>query len=138
MTKEARLDEIADYSNYLSTIYEEYIDKMPQDVKVILFGFSQGCATQVRWITRRKPDFHSLVVWAGTIPEDIDYGPHLSYFEDKQIHFVLGDEDPFITPKRLEAYKEEVAQTGLKWKEHTFKGKHTVDRAALKKLAGSL
>lgn len=65
MTKEDRLDEITDYSNYLTTLYNEFIPQFSNDVKIILLGFSQGCATQVRWIMQAFPKFDHLVLWAG-------------------------------------------------------------------------
>jgi predicted esterase len=134
MTSEGRLEEIEDYTHYLSALYDHFTQQLPDDVQIILLGFSQGVATQFRWITRRLPDYHSMIVWAGRIPEDIDYSPHLSYFNHKPLHFVVGDQDEFLSPERLENYREEVKQHGLNWQEHHFHGTHTVDRKTLKML----
>ena len=135
MTREARLDEIEDYTNYLEGLYQHFTAKMSDEVKIILFGFSQGCATQVRWICNRLPAFDKLVLWAGTVPDDIDYKPFLNYFNDKDIHFVLGRQDEYLTPQRLEAYQRLVDSTGLHWQEHFFDGKHVVEREVLKTFA---
>lgn len=135
MTKEGRLDEIADYTHYLTTLYTHYRQQMPPDVNIILFGFSQGCATQVRWIAAQQPVFHHLCLWAGTIPEDIDYVPLLPYLNSKHIHSVFGDQDPFLTPERLTQHQDQIAASGIQWQSHTFAGEHNVDREVLRRWA---
>lgn len=134
MTKEDRLNEIADFSDYLSQMYNFYLPQLPSNTEIILFGFSQGVATQLRWMTRAFPDFHHLILWAGTIPEDIDYQPVLDYFEGKPLHFVYGTEDQFLSPERIKAYRRGIAKTGLRLQERTFAGRHQVDRGVLLKL----
>jgi len=134
MTKEDRLHEIADFSDYLSHLYDYYRGQLPEDAAFILLGFSQGVATQMRWIMRAFPQFQHLVLWAGTVPEDIDYQPALDYFQDKRLHFVYGTEDQFLTQERLQAYRSEMKKTGLSFVEHTFEGRHQVDRKALLRL----
>lgn len=131
MTKEDRLNEIADFSDYLTQLYDYYLTQLPAGTSIILFGFSQGVATQLRWMMREFPKFDHLVLWAGTIPEDIDYRPKLDYFRDKRLHFVYGTADQFLTEDRLQTYRLELAKTGLSFEEHTFEGRHQVDRSAL-------
>ena len=138
MTKKDRLDEIADYSNYLTQIYEHFIPQLSPDVQINLFGFSQGVATQFRWMMNKFLPFHHLILWAGFVPEDLDYSPHLDYFADKQLTFLYGDDDRFLTPKRLAWHQEMVAEKGLVLNEIPFKGKHVVDRSVLKKLVGKI
>jgi predicted esterase len=138
MTKEDRLNEIKDYTRYLSDLYDHYIDLLPSDVKVVLFGFSQGCATQMRWIIQRLPRFDQLILWGGIIPDDINYRPYLDYFSDKQIHFMLGDQDQFLTPEREKLYNKLVEHSQLVIERHRFNGKHVVDRAALQSLVAKL
>ena len=54
MTMVDRLDEIADYTRYIKMLYDEYVPQMAENVKIILFGFSQGCATQTRTSTSSR------------------------------------------------------------------------------------
>lgn len=134
MTKEDRLDEIEDYTNFLQSIYNSYLEQLPDNVKVILFGFSQGCATQCRWIMEKQPHFHNLILWAGAFPEDLDYRPQKAYFQTKNLHHIYGNEDQYLTPERIEMHNELILQNGLKVETHIFEGKHEVDRAVLKAL----
>lgn len=131
MTKENRLDEIADYCRYLSQVYLDYRQKLPADVKIILFGFSQGCATILRWIFYDRPEFQTLVLWAGMIPEDLDYAAMAELWTTRPIYYFYGTEDPFITPERLTQFQTFFANQNLPVIEQKFVGAHTVDRPIL-------
>ena len=132
MTRENRLEEIADYSRMISLLYDQYVPLCAPEVKIVVFGFSQGTATAMRWIMRDFPDFHHLMLWAGQLPEDLDYQPALSYFAGKQLHFAYGDEDRFITPERLDFMQKVIEESGLQFSVHPFAGKHRVEEDALK------
>lgn len=132
MTSADRLDEIKDYTDYLQRLCGQMRYQLPEDCKVILFGFSQGCATILRWIMRYFPEFDHLVLWAGKTPEDLDYRPHQSYFSEKRIDFFYGDDDYLITPEQMEWQKNFIDQQQLQVHIHQFNGKHTVDRTTLK------
>jgi len=138
MTRKDRLDEIADYANYLSLVYDKFRLQLPNNVQVNLFGFSQGVATQYRWIMQKFPHFHHLVMWAGHLPEDLDYTPYLDYFSDKTITFLYGNQDHFLTEERLEWHNQIISEKGLEIKQMSFEGKHVVDRTVLKKLNDDL
>lgn len=131
MTSEDRLDEIDDYTRMMSQLYETYIPQCHEDVHIILLGFSQGTATQVRWIMKDFPLFHHLILWAGQLPEDLNYAPHLDYFKDKKLHFAYGDNDPFITPKRIKMLRDVIKTSELAFEEHPFEGMHKVEKVAL-------
>lgn len=131
MTKADRLDEIADYSNYLQQIYDRYTTQLPENVTITLFGFSQGCATQCRWLMRNEPKFHNLVLWAGAFPEDLDYLPKKEYFQDKNLYHTYGDQDQFLTPPRVKWHEELIAKNQLKVTILPFIGKHEVARERL-------
>ena len=51
MTKEDRESEIDDYIEYLNQVYEIVTKKAKKNVKITVFGFSQGTATSSRWIS---------------------------------------------------------------------------------------
>ena len=135
MTKGDRLQEIEDYTNFISQLYHQYFPLLAPDVKVILFGFSQGCATIMRWIMRTFPRFDQVILWAGMLPEDLNYKPYLSYLEDKSFHFVYGLQDEYLTPKRLAFIQNFTKEQGLKVEEHTFDGPHKIIRSVLKEFA---
>lgn len=132
MTKGNRLDEIADFSNYMQQVYDSFIPQLNKAVTINLLGFSQGCATQVRWILREFPHFHNLIMWSGSIPEDIPYHEKEGYWNNKQLYFAYGTQDPFLTEKRVKWCQETIKEKELTCQTHTFDGKHEVDKSALK------
>ncbi len=132
MTRENRLDEITDFCNMLDQLYALYVPQCHPETKIILLGFSQGTATQVRWIMRSFPKFDYLMLWAGQLPEDLDYEPCLEYFTDKQLFFAYGDKDPFISPKRKVLMDQILRDSKLSFQPVPYAGVHKVDRKALK------
>ena len=134
MTRHNRLEEIEDYSNYIKTLYEQYRASMPSDVKVILMGFSQGCATQCRWMMRELPNFEALILWGGLLPEDLLYSTHKDYFSTKKILFVYGEKDPLLNAEHLQWHKTFAQKQALKMETYCFDGKHEVDRSFLQKI----
>lgn len=133
MTREDRLDEIADFCRMLDQLYQHYVPLCHPEVEITLLGFSQGTATQVRWIMHSFPHFHRLMLWAGQLPEDLDYTPHLDYFADKELHVAYGDQDPFVTPERKVILEEVLAQSGLEFTRFAYEGAHKVERDTLQK-----
>ncbi|HFC00617.1 MAG TPA: hypothetical protein ENJ53_07410 [Phaeodactylibacter sp.] len=134
MTRKNRLDEIADYTRFIKKLYDEFLPQLADDVEVILFGFSQGCATQVRWVMRVFPVFHHLVLWAGLLPEDLDYTPHTDYFFGKKLYWVCGNQDQFIDKKRTQWHHDFMKEQSLHFETIRFEGKHLINRKVLHEL----
>lgn len=138
MTKGDRLDEIDDYARFLRTLYDLFKKQLPQNVSVTLLGFSQGCATQCRWIMKEFPAFDNLILWAGLLPEDLDYRPFQDYFSNKKMFFVYGKKDQYVTPERLNWQADFIKEQRLHFEIRTFEGKHEMDRATLRSIAEEL
>jgi predicted esterase len=138
MTKKDRLDEIRDYCAYLQHLYTHYRQQLPSDVQINLFGFSQGCATICRWALQEYPEFHHLILWAGVVPDDLHYPDHHDYFKNKKLRFYYGTQDEYLTPDRLQQYKDFLKAQDLEVDIHSFEGPHAVDRSLLTQIANQL
>ena len=134
MTRKDRLDEIDDYCNFIQHLYDHYLPLLHPEVQIHLLGFSQGTATQCRWIHARQPHFHSLTLWAGLLTDDLDFRPLQSYFADKKLLWVYGTEDQFLTPSRLQWQLDFAEKNLLNFQTLTFEGKHEVEEAPLLRL----
>ena len=135
MTRHERLDEIADYAGYLDSLHHLFLEKLRPDVRVVLFGFSQGVSTVVRWMEAKRPHFHHLLLWAGSLPEDLDYLPLASYLADKSLHYAIGNADQFLTPERMAFQKSIIEKGGLQVSEFRFEGRHEVPAEALQNIS---
>jgi len=136
MTSKDRLDEIEDFSRYLSKVYENYLSDF--NGKIILMGFSQGCATIWRWQHKYPVEHHSIINWSGWIPEDIDLSKSLDHLSNPKVHVVVGDQDQYLTEERMVAMKEVIANNQIPAIHHRFEGRHQVDRKLLESILQSI
>ena len=127
MTKGDRLDEIHDFCIYLTLLYNEMRSQLPPETKIIFLGFSQGCATLLRWIHQEKPHFDHLALWGGGVPQDLAYLPLKDYFLDKKIHMICGNNDEFINEEVINTHRTFVQQQGFTFHSETiFEGRHEI------------
>lgn len=132
MTREDRLDEIADFIGFLELLRAKLgYDKNP-NVKLIYLGFSQGVTTVLRWLHDIRPRVDHLLLWAGGLPDDLLFDQQREYFGQLKSHYFLGDKDPYFTSISLEEKAQLIEQTGLKLHLNIFHGSHTVDEHALR------
>ena len=127
MTKEDRLDEIADYVFYLEALRNKIGWERNRNVKIIYFGFSQGVTTMLRWLQNMAPRVDYLLLWAGGIPDDILFEHRRNYFRQVVCHYFLGDADPYIKPGMLEEKKDLIDAAGLDINLKLYKGDHRID-----------
>jgi predicted esterase len=128
LTKHHRLDEIADFSRYLWTIYNHFLAQLPDNVQVMIFGFSQGGTTQVRWVLNdypKMPRFDHLILWGGVLPNDLDYALYPD-FKKQSVYFVCGDKDEFIDAEKWKAHQDFAEAQGILLKPIHFEGRHEV------------
>jgi predicted esterase len=138
MTSLDRQDEIADYIEFLDRVNQNYGWSKKNDRLRLLFGFSQGCASLWRWILNSKPDFDILVLWAGWLPEDMRYGPHLEYLKKKKIYFIHGSHDQYLTSERFRILQQRFENENIPINYLSFEGTHQIPRHTLKKIFSSI
>ncbi len=134
MTREHRLDDIADNMAFLDGIFRRLAPALHPECRFVGFGFSQGCATLMRWLLHARPPLKALVLYAGTIPDDLPYADHIDYLSSFPAFVTYGDQDEYLTPERALQYRAALEHTGLKLHYHVFEGKHTVEREVLQAL----
>jgi predicted esterase len=133
MTSEDRENEISDYIQYLDSVYDHFVSPHLSDqVKVIAFGFSQGSTTMARWANANPERFDRLIVWGGSVPEDVLTDLHIAH---KRIDICLGDNDPFIPADRVSEYQLRAEKLLPKAQFHLYKGGHQLEDHLLKRLA---
>lgn len=129
MTKEDRENEIIDYVNYLNLLYEVIVkENQFSDLKINIFGFSQGGATASRWFSDGKVKCENFILWCSVFPDDMNFGK----IADTNTYFLYGDDDKYVTEERVEKQKELINNSKLKIKSTVFNGKHDVPEKVLK------
>ena len=126
LTKENTAIEVKNVLNYIDAVLEA--EDIPQEVNLILFGFSQGVSVATRWLAKKKVTCKLVVLYAGGIPneltpEDFDFMD----FDSTGINIVYGDHDEFLTPDRLKGEKIKIDKLFKnKAETHVFEGAHEV------------
>lgn len=133
MTREDRLDEIADYILFLELLKSKKgWDKNPNHT-IIYFGFSQGATSLMRWLIDSTPRVDYLLLWAGGLPDDLTFEHRKTYFQNIPTHYFLGDKDQYISPHVWDERKSLMESMGMKVQLHQYAGDHRVEEAVLKK-----
>jgi predicted esterase len=131
MTKENRLVDINNYLNFLEKVITNVKSNLNPNVKVTLFGFSQGAATISRFATQTEVVFDRLILWSGIFPPDLPPLKGTQRLENKAIFWVYGNQDPYLTDV---LYKEQEAiakQLEASIESVIFDGKHEIKEEIL-------
>lgn len=136
MTSEDRDCEIADYVGYLDLLYDEVFSRVRRDtVRLWVLGFSQGCATVVRWVARGKVDPDRVVLWAGVLPPELSPDQAGVLSRRAPVTMVLGRHDEFAKPELVAAQEARLKELGVASETIRFDGGHEIVPEILRCLA---
>ena len=134
MTKENTATEVKNVLNYIDAVLEA--ENLPDDVNLILFGFSQGVSVATRWLASKKPRCKMVALYAGGIPNELT-ATDFEFLDQNatEIKIIYGDQDEYLTPDRLKGEKIKI-ETLFQGKADiiTFKGGHEVKPEIIKNL----
>lgn len=132
MTREDRLNDIADLNRYLADLHAHTPFDLPK--KRVLLGFSQGTATAVRFFCSAPHLFDRLVLWAGSFPPDLDLPANAAVLNTVGIDVAVGDHDEVVTAEHITEVSELLNRHGVKFRLHRYHGGHDVDADLLSTL----
>lgn len=128
MTSRDRLEEIKDFSNYLSLLYSKITAQLPTECKKIIFGFSQGGTTVFRWLHRHSVIYDHLVGNSCWIPEDINLAEAKSSINSTKIIYTYGRQDHYLSPERIKGLNSLVKKNKLDVTFLEYEGDHRVSK----------
>ncbi|WP_170266400.1 alpha/beta hydrolase [Phaeocystidibacter luteus] len=135
MTKEARLDDIADQAAHLDAVLARELEKNPNVEHVTLVGFSQGVSAACRWVDHRAgKSIDHLICWAGSFPPDIDYALKKEAFTNLRFDTAFGDTDEFAPEHKIQEVLGQLAEFDIVPKLHRYSGGHSIEPALLKEI----
>jgi predicted esterase len=137
MTKEDRLTDIENQITYFNKIYQSFQPEIKRGAKLVVLGFSQGTATAMRWIANQNISPDKLLLWAGTIPPDLDAENKNVDLSDIDTYIIKGDADPYAETAYIENMNEWLKLYKINSRSIKFSGGHTVDVKTLNQLAES-
>lgn len=130
MTKEDRETDIANYIRVLNTLHQNN-DLAKEKIERVLFGFSQGCATAMRWLCLGDVQFDRLIMWAGSFPTDLPLGEVKEKLQNTQLTLVIGDNDEFIKSHHIVELQHLLDEANIEYELIRFEGGHQVDESTL-------
>lgn len=134
MTKEDRINDIENYLKYLSAVLNQVKSQLREDIKVTLFGFSQGAATISRFATQTNVEFDRLVLWAGIFPPDLPPLESERRLSEKQCFLVYGLEDQYLTEERINEQAAIAEQIKVSPKVMSFAGGHELNEDLIRQI----
>ena len=133
MTREERLLEIEDYVAYLDSLHDEIFASVERArVRLGALGFSQGVATVARWAARRTRPVDDVVLWASSLPPELEPAPDL--FGTARVTCVFGTRDQFASAAAIAREQERLTRSGLAARWLSFEGGHRLDDDTLRGL----
>lgn len=135
MTREDRLAEIEDYIRYLDALQFEIFRTVPREqARCVLLGFSQGVATAVRWACRGRLRPDVLVLWAGTIPPELDVHD-VQPLRSMKVVRVIGRQDDMAQADTIAAEDARIERLGIAAETVRFDGGHELNTEVLQQIA---
>jgi predicted esterase len=128
MTKEDRLDDIADYVHWLDQCAADVLLLCAPDVKITVLGFSQGASTASRWASFGMTQINHLILWCGFFPPDL---PPENKVKCEALTVVTASDDKFIDAATEEKNLASIKALFATYKHIRFNGAHEVHTGTL-------
>lgn len=134
LTKENTVLETKNVIQYLNAVLEA--ENLPDDCRLMVFGFSQGVSIAARWVANQKIKCDDLVLYAGGIPHELVEEDFTFLKENNtQVTVLVGDRDKYINKEVLkkESKKIQMLFNGSA-KQIIFEGGHEVKKELIAQL----
>lgn len=134
MTKEDRLDDIADYVQWLDQAAADVLMQCPPDTKISVLGFSQGAATVSRWASFGMTEIDHLILWCGFFPPDLPPGNKVRC---KSLTVVTASNDKYVDAASEEKNLTAIQAMFATYKHVRFAGGHEIHTGTLSDVLGT-
>ncbi len=131
MTSYDREFEIMDYVTYLDGLAEMILEDLPEDVRIEVFAFSQGCHTASRWIGNGTIKPKRFTLWGSDPAEDLSDDEWDAVSDVDDIQLVAGTLDQFVTRGRLLRAEEAFRDHQCRFETIRYEGGHHLQDSVL-------
>ncbi len=135
MTREWREQDIENNILYLESLSNTLNAQIiSSDTKVGVIGFSQGAATSMQWMFKGKFKPHKLVLWAGTLPPELEYTKAKESIAALNPVYVFGNQDQYFNEESIHQLTSTFADHWPNLEVLRFEGGHYLDPHILRTL----
>ncbi len=133
LTKEQTSQEMENVLSYLDSVMKA--ETIPNQCKLIVFGYSQGVSIAARWVANRKIQCQHLLLYAGGIPNELTQNQFAFLKDNCQVQVIIGDKDEYLTEERMKAEKSKIdALFQGRAKLHIYDGGHELKKDIIQSL----
>ncbi|MBU2920252.1 esterase [Winogradskyella psychrotolerans] len=119
--------------NYIDAVLE--VEKIPEGVHLIVFGYSQGVSVAMRYIAKRQLQCDQLVLHSGGIPKELTAKDYKYLSKDTKVKLIYGTKDEYLDEQRIQLESARATDLfGDKVSVMPFKGTHVVNVEFIEKL----
>lgn len=149
MTREDRENEIMDYVSFLDGVLDELLDEVldfvPDEVyeesvevnvRLTVFGFSQGAHTVCRWVAAGEATVQRVILWGAYLPDDFDLERGPERLRSAELILVRGLQDHFVPEEAHALQEKKLEELAIPFRTITHPGGHEIDPALLRQIAG--
>ena len=130
MTKEARLDDIADHVKFLDMMISSL--DLPE-VPIYVLGFSQGGPTVCRWLAASEIEVEKLILHSTVFPNDFLFDENREWLSRLSIYALFGNSDQFASEKTISTKMDWLAEQDVNPTLLRFVGGHEIHLPTLRK-----
>ena len=124
LTKENTVTDTENIMRFFDAVFEA--ESIPNNVNLIVFGYSQGVSVAMRYVAKRQLQCSQLVLHSGGIPKELE--PENFNFLNAKVHLICGTNDEYITEERIQLETKRAQQLFKNNLNVTmFDGKHEVN-----------
>jgi len=131
MTSFDREFEIMDYVTYLDGLAEMILADLPDDVRIEVMAFSQGCHTASRWVGNGMLKPKRLILWGADPAEDLTPEEWNVLSDVDDIIVVAGTLDRFVAGGRLIRAEEALRDNQCRFSTIRYEGGHHLQDSVL-------
>ncbi|UTW62692.1 phospholipase [bacterium SCSIO 12741] len=132
MTSDDREKDIEDNNNYLEDLVCAVTDQFTsRHCRIKVLAFSQGIATACRWMAATHYHVEEAVLWAGSLPPDLDWEATAHRWKKMKLHYVFGNQDEFFNREKIAGNEQLLKDQDIPYEFHLFDGKHEMNDEVL-------
>ncbi len=126
LTKENTLKETDNVMRYFDAVLEA--EHIPDNINLIVFGYSQGVSVAMRYIARRKLKCSQMVLHSGGIPKELVSDDFNFLHDSCKVSLIYGIDDEYLNDERMQQETKRVHELfDTNVSVIPFDGKHVVN-----------
>ncbi|MFV9550838.1 alpha/beta hydrolase [Algibacter sp. PT7-4] len=124
LTKENTIKDTENVMRNFDAVFKA--EKIPENINLIVFGYSQGVSVAMRYVAKRQLQCAQLILHSGGIPKELQTDD-FSFLKAK-VTLICGNKDEYITEARLKSETKKASELfSNNLNIELFDGKHEVN-----------